>query len=352
MNGLPEKQALRKVIAIIRKWAKTDNTEESFEPEKSGLDIDLIQKAGNWTFVFEYKSNGAVASVTNAIEKLKSNLGKIEEKAIPVVAVPFMGEAGREICAEKNVSWLDLSGNAHINAPGLVIHIEGKPNQFKSAGRPKDIFAPKSSRISRHLLIEPGRFITQRELTQETSLDEGLVSRVVREMEKSGLLTRNAAGAVRPKDPNILLDAWYEKYAFSKHRIIKGFVAERSSSLALKKLTQALKDNDLSYAATGLSAAWLLSQFATYRTSTVYVSEEPSDDLLKELNFVKEEKGSNFWLVVPNDEGVFDGALERETIRCVHPVQIYLDLKGHPERAKESAKELRSEYLTWSENAD
>ncbi len=197
----------------------------------------MVQRVGNWTFAFEHKNSGAAPAVISAIEKINKYTEQISENAVPIVAVPFMGEVGQKLCQEKGVSWLDLSGNADVKAPGLRIHVEGKPNQFKSAGRPKDIFAPKSSRITRHLLIDPERFITQRELTLETSLDEGLVSRVVREMERAGLLIRNSAGGVKPQDPNILLDSWQEKYSFSKHKIIKGFVAERSSNQAVKSLT-------------------------------------------------------------------------------------------------------------------
>ena len=51
------------------------------------------------------------------------------------------------------------------------------------------------------------------------------------------------------------------------------------------------------------------------------------------------------WLVVPNDEGVFYGAAECEGIRCVHPVQMYLDLKDHPERSVEAAAQLRQTLL-------
>jgi hypothetical protein len=48
---------------------------------------------------------------------------------------------------------------------------------------------------------------------------------------------------------------------------------------------------------------------------------------------------------VPNDEGVFDGAKFVDGIRCVHPVQAYLDLKDHPERSTEAAAELRRKIL-------
>jgi len=53
------------------------------------------------------------------------------------------------------------------------------------------------------------------------------------------------------------------------------------------------------------------------------------------------------WLVVPNDTGVFQGAVEKDGIRCVHPAQVYVDLKDHPERAAEAADRLRAELLTW-----
>lgn len=352
MSIVQEKEALRKVVTFIKEWTTNESEEIDYNPKEKGFGVDLIQKTGNWKFAIEYKKSGAAQFVIAAIENLNKNIEKISENVIPVVAVPFMGETGRRLCEEKQVSWLDLSGNADITAPGLRIHVEGKPNKFKSAGRPKDIFAPKSSRITRHLLIDTERYITQRELTNEINLDEGLVSRVVREMEKSGLLQRDSSGGgVRPKDANTLLDAWHEKYIFSKNRIIKGFVAERTGNLIVKKLVEIFKSNNVNYALTGLSAAWLLSSFAAYRTATIYLSEEPSEEHLQKANFAKGEKGSNVWLVVPNDEGVFDGAFFQEGIRCVHPVQIYLDLKGHPERAKEAAERLREEFLTWEKSA-
>jgi hypothetical protein len=62
--------------------------------------------------------------------------------------------------------------------------------------------------------------------------------------------------------------------------------------------------------------------------------------------FRSEERGANTWLVVPNDEGVFEGAEDRDGVPCVHPLQAYLDLKGQPERATEAAADLRKQLLT------
>jgi hypothetical protein len=347
MSDVQQKKVLQRIVQLMKQWLDGKEGKIDDQPEKKGFHIDLIQKTENWTFVYEHKNSGDAPAVAYAIESLNRYAKAVAKNAVPVVVVPFMGEVGRRICRQKGVSWLDLSGNANIKAPGLRIHVEGKTNAFKSAGRPKNIFAPKSSRITRHLLIDPERFITQRELTNETKLDEGLVSRVVREMERSGLLIRDSVGAVKSKDSGILLDSWYEKYDFSKHQVIKGHIAERTSDAVLSKISAVFEMYGLEYALTGLSAAWILSKFATFRTSSVYLREAPSPELLKELNFVKGEKGSNVWLVVPNDEGVFDGVSGSQGINCVHPVQVYLDLKSHPERSKEASEEIRSQYLNW-----
>lgn len=99
------------------------------------------------------------------------------------------------------------------------------------------------------------------------------------------------------------------------------------------------------WAATGLAAAWLLSHFAGFRITTFYLSEPASLQALQnELHLRADLPGANLWLVVPNDDGVFQGSLLTEGIQCVHPVQVWLDLKGHPERAPEAAGELRARF--------
>jgi hypothetical protein len=94
-----------------------------------------------------------------------------------------------------------------------------------------------------------------------------------------------------------------------------------------------------------------MTRFAGFRLVTFYLREQPPAALLDELSFREEERGANVWLVVPNDEGVFHGSSEREGIRCVHPVQVYLDLGAHPERASEAATELREQYVSWRQSA-
>lgn len=308
---------------------------------------DMWMEADGFRFLLESRSSGDAAPVTMALKQVQHRARQLRKKVIPLIVVPYMGDVGRKLCEEAGISWIDLSGNAHIVAKGFRVHIEGRPNRFKRPGRPSNVFAPKSARICRWLLLHPGEALTQREIAQATAMDEGFTSRIARKLEQDGFVVREESGAIRVANPDLLLDAWRESYAFTKHDIIRGHIAARSSEELLVTLAGKLIDRQVEYAATGLCGAWLLSRFAGFRTVTFYLREQPGDRMLRELVFRQEPRGANVWLVVPNDEGVFYGAIRHDRIQCVHPIQVYLDLKGHPERAKEASTELREQHLKW-----
>ena len=180
-----------------------------------------------------------------------------------------------DLCKEHGLPWIDLSGNAHIKAPRLLIHIEGRPNKFKKVGRPANVFAPKGARIVRQLLIDPKQGYNQLELSQITGLDEGYTSRIVRRQEELNLIDRDDKGALKPLNPEELLEAWLEADEVSKHQIIKGHVAARSGEELLRKMTQVLSDQKVDYAATGLAGAWQYTHFTKFRMVTLFLADCP-----------------------------------------------------------------------------
>jgi len=348
MSTLIERQAQVEIPRRLEQLVGAPATIEDSLRSKAGP--DLVVKVGKFTFVVEVRGSGDVASVWRATQILHDQVVGRSGSTLPIVAVPYMGEPGRVLCEQEGIGWLDLSGNAHLTAPGLRVHVDGRPNQFKRRGRPANVFAPKSARISRRLLLEPDRFWSQRELARAAGVNEGLTSRVVRKLEEEGLLERKSSGQVRPASPGRLLDAWCEAYDFEKHGIIRGYVLARSGAELLRRVAGSLAQQGIHYAMTGLGAAWLATRFANFLTATVYLQEPPVDELMEALGFRQEERGANVWLVVPEDAGVFDGEEDRDGIRCVSAVQVYLDLKGHPERSKEAAEHLRRELLGWRRN--
>ncbi len=345
MENLFERQAAAEIPNILSKFLEIPENHVAISKRGEKPGLDLMVKADGYNFLLECKGSSARAPLILALLQIEKQRSALKQDFIPLIVVPYMGESGQSFCEEHKVSWMDLSGNAHIKAPGLLIHVEGRPNRFKRVGRPSNVFAPKSSRIARQLLIEPDRSFTQRELSQATGLDEGHTSRIIRRLEEIRLISRDNKGSLRPSDPGQVLDAWHEVYDFNKHQIIKGHIAARSGDELLRRTAEILAEHEIDYAATGLAGAWQFTHFAKFRLITIYLPDPPGEKLFDWLHFREDERGANTWLVVPNDEGVFHGSTARDGILSVHPVQIYLDLKGHPERASEAASMVRQEYL-------
>lgn len=305
---------------------------------------DAVFSIRGHSFVLEWRRSGSLGLVADAIRQLRTAQGSFAHDVIPLLAVPYMGEAGQKRCAQAELPWLDLSGNARIIVPGIFYQNLGHPNRFRRPGRPESAFGPKGSRITRRLLMEPSKAVRQRVIASSTGLNEGHASRVVGKLLEAGLVEREADG-IRATDPGTLLDAWREEYRFDRHDVIRGHISAGGGEALTHSIAQILSKADVPHAATALAAAWSWTRHAGFRLATVYLTSYPSAGAREALGFREEPRGANTWLVVPNDEGVFDGAEFVDGIRCVHPVQAYLDLKDHPERATEAAAAIRRRLL-------
>jgi hypothetical protein len=347
----PEHQALKEVARRLEDLIEAPASVASFEGSAAGSQVDAMIRVGQHVYVVEWKASGDVAGVAAGVRQLASSRNGKRSDRVPLLAVPFMGDAGRRICSDSGVNWLDLSGNARIDVPGVHVRVEGKENRFKRRGRPSNPFAPKSSRVARWLLLHQDEFHVQQEMAAAIGVGAGFVSRVVRRLEELGLLERNEQGAVRARDPKLLLEAWAEHYDFERHHLLRGHVTARSGDELLVRMSSALSSAGIEHAATGLAGAWLLTHFAAFRTVTFYVADLPPKAVLDSLGFHEDDRGANLWLALPRDEGVFLGTQERDGFPCAHPVQVWLDFKGHPERAGEAARHLEETLLSWRSRA-
>jgi hypothetical protein len=309
---------------------------------------DFVGRTADRAFVFEVKSRDDVASLERASQQLQG-YARFDPQAVPVLVVPFMGPKAREWARERGLSWLDLSGNGDIRGPRLRLHVEGQPNRFASPGRPSTAFSDKAARLTRAMLVEPQRWWRQHDLVEATRLSAGYVSKVTSRLRSDGLLDESTeSGGIRPRAPSVLLDAWAQVYDFRRHDIARYHAVGRTGPAVAEALAEGLtRQTDLRWAATGLTAAWRMRRFADHRLVTFFVSEPPAD--LERLGLRPVDRGENVWLVVPRDDGVFYAAQEVSGLPCVHPVQTWIDLLGHPERATESARDLRELGLRWSD---
>ena len=95
-----------------------------------GRQWDALFAARDLSFVLEWKRSGSPGHVAAAIRQLEMAKHSFPHEVIPLLAVPYMGEAAQELCAQAELLWLDLSGNARIIAPGIFYQNLGNPNRF------------------------------------------------------------------------------------------------------------------------------------------------------------------------------------------------------------------------------
>ena len=336
-------QAVQRLIDLLS--VSVGSAEISYEETVASVPTsDVSVRIGSYVFALCWSYSGALGQIAHAVDRIVIMKGSFADSSIPVLVVPFMGESARECCRQSGVSWFDLSGNAWITAPGLYVHILGHKNLYRRPGRPNSAFSPRGSRLARWLLMNPGEMVLQRSLAASTGLHEGHVSRIVARLIEMGLVERGAKG-IRVTNAERLLDAWRDEYRFDRHTRVRGHISVGMGDRMDQILDRKLSDTGHQYAFTGLAAAWRMTRWSGHRLTTLYLAGMPTQDLLDSLGFRQEPSGANTWIVVPNDEGVFDGAASVDGIQCVHPLQAYLDLKDHPERSDEAAEELRRRLL-------
>lgn len=336
-----EREARRLLPHMLAEFLR--RPEDAIAPTRHG-DVDLEFSDGDRVWVAEVKSSsspGVVDLAAQQIDRLRKGRG---EDAICVLVVPYMTPGGAKAAEVHDLNWIDLSGNARVSEEGLRIWIQGRPNRFAGRGRPASAFAPKSSRIARTLLLEPSRWWRQTQLAEATDLDAGRVSRVVNRLEGDGLLERRGQ-QLRPRDPDLLLDAWSDDYRLDRHDIVLGHYAGNGIEMA-RELNSSWSEVDQHCAFTGLAAAWLHDGFAQFRMVSVYVSGDPRS-VADAVGIRRNERGANVQIIGPNDRGVFDGESIVDGLPCVSPVQTYLDLLHLPERAADAAEHLRRSKGLW-----
>jgi hypothetical protein len=306
---------------------------------------DALVYVDDMNFVLAIKMKATSESILNGVYQLKHYLINIDETVIPLLIVPYMGDAGSGLCKREGISWMDLSGNANIRSKGLIVNVSGRPNHFQRRGRPQSLFAAQNSRLARWLLLNPDSTYTHSDLVEHTRLDPGYATRILHRMMAEGYVKRSADRRYRLVDGPRLLQDWYISQSFNKHKVVAGSCFSTSGSMLVRELALQLSGSATRYAFTGLAAAWLYTKHVSFILTTLYVDAPIDQPLMDHLGFHADARGANTWLVQPSDDGVFDGTRLVDGAQCVHPVQVYIDLKDQPERAAEAS----SEILTLSE---
>ena len=197
---------------------------------------------------------------------------------VPVVYAPVISPRVAEILGQSGVGYVDQAGNCRLRSArhGLLIDRRG----FKPPVRPPkpavDPFSPKSSRIVRALLAQPGEGWGVRELAEypDVAVSVGLASKVKQALIEEGYAIEHEK-LLYLRDPIGLLENWAKNYPGPAETIPMYF--RGNVEAAEQAVASWCRDNKLQYALAGFSAAWRIAPEVRYSVGAVYVESNGFD---------------------------------------------------------------------------
>lgn len=270
-----------------------------------------------------------------------------------VVFAPVISPRVAEILEQFGVGHVDRAGNCHLRSAQhrLLIDRRGRNAPSRLPKGTADPFSPKSSRIVRALLSEPGKGWRGHELAvhPDVTVSPGLVVKVKKTLvEESYALDRKRLLYLR--DPVGLLETWAQRYHGPAEQVPMYFLGDaEAAEQAVASWCQA---NDLKYALAGFSAAWRLAPEVRYTVAAVYVDDRGFDremigKLSKHQGGKCVETGANLLLWRAFDRSVLAGIRceNTATLPVTSAIQTYLDLKKLAGRGEEAATAVYERLL-------
>ncbi len=333
-----EEEAKKALLAVLERipFLKVD----SVEREVSGADFVVNLEVDNkkQVLVVEAKSSGQPRLAREAVNQLL-RYRNIFPNSYLVFMAPYISPQAAEICTKDNVGYLDFAGNCYLSFDKVYIEQSGKPNPFRSRRDLVSFYSPKSSRVVRVLLNNPGRTWKTQDLANEARVSLGQVANVKKLLLDREWITKQDGFSL--KEPWPLLNEWADAYTYRKNEV-RNFYSLKSISEIESDLAKVCQENKLEYALTGFSGAARLAPAVRYNRAMAYVLSERVPSL---LNLKEVESGANVMLLSPYDEGVFYGTQIIDGIKIVSPLQAYLDLKGYRGRGEEAADVLLRDVI-------
>jgi len=314
----------------------------SISREKEGIDFLVTVVVGNLekTLIIEVKNNGQpriVRMVVNQLVRYKNSY----PDACCIFMAPYISSKSAEICLEDGIGYVDFAGNCYLTFGQVYIEQQGAENPFRSRRDLISLYSPKTSRILRVLLTDPGRLWKTQLLADEAQVSLGLIANVKKMLLDREWITEGNGFYL--SEPLALINDWATVYSYKKNDV-RNFYSLKSIPELESEIASICNEKGIKYALTGFSGAARFAPNVRYNRAMFYINDSV-EEVVSLLELKEVNSGANLMLLTPYDEGVFYGLKVLDEISIVSPFQIYLDLKGIKGRGEEAAEFLMNEII-------
>lgn len=329
-----------------------DSSMSGAQAGAQGVDAVWLLRSGSdeARLLIEAKTNIWPRDVGPVSARLEAAAAALNADGCVLVA-PRVTERTRDLLQRAGVDYIDLRGQVRLVIPGrlLIVARGGKqaPGAKQTAGvyglnrgdRIMNPFRGKACRIVRALLAEPRRWWGVTELAEQVDVSAGLSVKTLKTLQRDVYVRRDSDRRVALADGEALLRRW-ATIADGAFRNAERFVSRLPNPDELtRQLSNRLESLGVRYAVSRLAAARFIEPYAPARVVDIYVDRDPGD-LAAALDLLPVDRGESVRLVKPDDAGVFQFSSGRDTVNCVNPVQLFVDLSNGRGREPDVAERL------------
>ena len=293
--------------------------------------------------MLEIKRRLDPAAVPRLLEQLESRIPLLSRDRLStvfVVAAPYLSERTRERLREREINYLDLTGNTlvRVDEPAVFLRTQGAArNPYRSSRPTRSLRGVKTAQVVRALVdIRPPLGV--RQIADIASTDPGNVSRLLDMLEREDLIRRSPEGGVQDVMWDELLEAWSRDYSLVVSNRVSTYLDPRGIENFVNGL-RSLPRNER-YAITGSLAAARLASVAPAKLAVAFVDD--ATDVAEVLGLIPAETGANVMLAEPRGDYAFERTTEDGDLVYVAPSQVVADLLTGPGRNPAEADELLS----------
>lgn len=322
------------------------------------LDVQLLIEGFEHTgavFTALYRNSWTSQSFEIAL-KWGQATGAQNAAQLPLIVLPFLDDDKLATLAERQISGLDLCGNALLIIPGKVmVQRSGQPNRFRLERGLKSPYTGKAALVGRALLMQP-HFATATDLlnyirVRGGKLSQALVSRTLKALGEDLVVSSDKGQGLLVLQPTKLLDQLVKGWQASTGGLVKrhqrllwrGKVNLPPEQL-LAALTSSAVHSGQRFTATGLLTSSRYTNLSSGAERSAYVDSVGT--LLNKLEAEETQRFPNLELWrAPDDAVYFDTVTSADGITWASALQTYLELATGDARTQQAALPLREGML-------
>lgn len=285
------------------------------------------------------------AAAARHLADLAASLGDIP---LLVVTGHTTAEA-RTLLQDKGVGFVDGDGNAHLELPGVLVHVTGRTTEKQPLRNSTPRLTGKAGVIAQALLLDTERAWKITDLAARASVSNGLAHRVITRLEDERLITTEGAGPRRVRhltNPTALLDLWAEEQQDRTRRATAYFLAASASQVA-EHLVARLETAGTTYALSGPAGAELVAPFITAVPviQAWIAADENPQHVCHTTGSEQVPTGHNVVFMQEDQDGPLAFRQRIGEHWVTNAMRLYLDLRNAPKRGREQADHLRETVI-------